>query len=505
VGRSSREQNRRQTSERKGRKTAAAAEGLAGRFPAVLPTRPQEQLLIDAVAQWPAGRLLCNTVGRGQLARAYAAAHPTGEVDCWFLDVHQRDLAATFSPIDQTVSAHAAEDSSAAFGEDVPLDFEDAEALPPVDSQDEDDAVVDSTLTDHQGAALDDVADAVAGHAGAAAEEIDDADAADDSEADVTVSPDATFSPESVEIAARQTTDRGTDDRCHWLCTADPPEREYDCVAWCASAKGDGELTREMLQLGYQRLATGGRMFASIDQPEDQWLHTELRKLFAKVTREPCSTGVRYAATKLGPLAKVKHYDSEFAFRDQGRLIHAVSRPGVFSHRQLDGGARALVNAMPLVAGQRVLDLGCGSGVVGLAVLAREPTCTVLAVDANPRALECAELGAKRNELTGLSTSLDATGLTVPQGEFDLVLANPPYFSQYRIAWLFLRVAHRALKPNGQVLVVTKTPHWFEEQMPELFREVTVMPAKAYSVVVGIRGRTPAAAASTPTGPRPRR
>src|ERR671926_69478 len=43
-------------------------------------------------------------------------------------------------------------------------------------------------------------------------------------------------------------------------CSADPPPDACQLVAWSFSRQGDSELTREMLQLGHQRLSVGGRM-----------------------------------------------------------------------------------------------------------------------------------------------------------------------------------------------------------------------------------------------------
>jgi 16S rRNA (guanine1207-N2)-methyltransferase len=63
------------------------------------------------------------------------------------------------------------------------------------------------------------------------------------------------------------------------------------------------------------------------------------------------------------------------------------------------------------------------------------------------------------------------------------VLTNPPYYSNYRIAELFLEGAHHALKPGGRVQVVTKNAEWYQEQMPRLFDQVTVAPRKSYQIV----------------------
>jgi 16S rRNA (guanine1207-N2)-methyltransferase len=267
-----------------------------------------------------------------------------------------------------------------------------------------------------------------------------------------------------------------------FLCQADFPDVEVDLAAVTCSAQGIAELTRDLLQQAHERLALRGRLVAAIDNAEDQWLHQELKKLFSKVTREPKDEGVFYAAVKTSPLAKRKNFDAEFAFRDRGRLIYVHSRPGVFSHRRLDVGARALINSMEIHPQMRVLDLGCGSGAVALAAALSQPDADVWAVDSNPRAVECAERGAVRNGVANLTTRLDADGSALPERYFDLVLANPPYYSHYRLADVFLRTSIRSLNDAGELLLVTKAPAWFREHLPERFRDVRERPHKDYFV-----------------------
>ncbi len=269
------------------------------------------------------------------------------------------------------------------------------------------------------------------------------------------------------------------------VCAADFPEGPFDLVAIPVDPRGEAELTRDLLQAGHERLAPGGRLFSATSAADDQWLHGEMRKLFDKVTRAPMESGVVYRATKTAPLKKHKNFEWEFAFRDQGRLIRAASRPGVFSHRSLDAGARALINTMTVRAGDRVLDLGCGSGVVALAAAARAANVAVIAVDSHARAVECTTRGAVLNGFENVTAILNADGDAPGPGTFDLVLGNPPYYSDYRIAEVFLQGACRALKPGGKVMIVAKSYAWFETRMPELFDAVALHPHKQYTVVEG--------------------
>jgi 16S rRNA (guanine1207-N2)-methyltransferase len=248
-----------------------------------------------------------------------------------------------------------------------------------------------------------------------------------------------------------------------------------------------------MLQIGHERLRLGGQMIVALDYPRDQWLNELLRRIFSKVTRRQTEVGVVYLATKTEPLRKLKSYAAEFAFRDGERLIQLRTRPGVFSHRELDGGARALIKKMQIDGGLRVLDLGCGSGAVGLAAARRNEQAAVMAMDSSARAVEATLWGKERNSAGNLEAQLDCDGRTIASSSYDLVLANPPYYSDFRIADLFLKIAQRALAPGGLLLVVTKTPQWYLQRLGQPMADVREQKVGHYCVVTAEqrRGGTP--------------
>lgn len=273
--------------------------------------------------------------------------------------------------------------------------------------------------------------------------------------------------------------------RVEVVCQSDLPNECYTLAALPFLHRSDSELTRDLLQQAYERLALGGVLYTSVDAEKDTWLHHELEKLGKSITRYDYKAGVVYKLQKKEELKKQKDFRCQFAFRDQDRLIQVISRPGVFSHRRLDLGARALMEAMTVLPGYRVLDIGCGAGTVSLAAAFRAEDVRVDSIDSHCRAVECVLEGAKLNELSNIEAWQTTEGKLKEEGCYDVVLGNPPYYSHFRIAEIFLQTAARAVKPGGMVHMVAKNVDWMQERMQELFKNVNVETRRTYKVVVG--------------------
>jgi 16S rRNA G1207 methylase RsmC len=264
---------------------------------------------------------------------------------------------------------------------------------------------------------------------------------------------------------------------------ADAPPDAVDLAVVPLATRGDAELARDLIQSAWQRLEVGSTLVAAVDNPQDRWVRDVLDAWFAKVRVITHDDAAVYVAFKDSKPRKVKNYHCEFAFRDQGRLLRAVSRPGVFAHRRLDLGARRLLDAVTDSAGARLLDVGCGAGVVGIALAARDPTTRVHAIDSHARAVDCTRQGAELNGLANLTAELALAGESALPRGFDVALLNPPYFGDHAIAQRFLDAALAALAPGGRVVVVTKLAEWYQQNMPVAWNHVRATESKGYWIV----------------------
>jgi 16S rRNA G1207 methylase RsmC len=273
-------------------------------------------------------------------------------------------------------------------------------------------------------------------------------------------------------------------------CTADMPAGPYDLAVVPLSKGGETELSRDLLQQALLGLAIGGRLVAAVDNARDTWLHGQLAATGETVRVRPAEDGqdtICYVIEKTRPPARLRDFSCWFKFRDHDRLLEAVSRPGVFAHRRIDPGARHLLNAVDVAPGTRVLDIGCGSGCVALGIAARDPAVVVHAFDSAARAGECTRLGADRNGLSNLSVALEAEGRVPDRGSWDLALANPPYYGDFTIAERFVEAARLALAPGGTLLIVTKQPTWYLENLPRMWTAVAQELVKGYHLVEAVR------------------
>ena len=270
-------------------------------------------------------------------------------------------------------------------------------------------------------------------------------------------------------------------------CAADWPAGECDLTLVPLGKGGEAELSRDVLQSAYDNLVVGGYLVASVDNPQDRWLHEQLKGYEKSVKVRPFPDAVVYFLQKSAPLKKVKDYACRLSFRDCDSTIQLITRPGVFSHRQLDSGTRQVLDAVDVFPDAQLVDIGCGSGAIALALAARDPSAKIFAYDSNARAVWCTREGAKLNAFDNIEVELNCTGEYGRENQFDMALANPPYFADFRIARLFIEAARRSLRPGGRLVLVTKQPRWYEEHLPEILNEVEVFESKRYFIASGTK------------------
>jgi len=151
-----------------------------------------------------------------------------------------------------------------------------------------------------------------------------------------------------------------------------------------------------------------------------------------------------------------------------------VSYPGVFAQGQLDPGTRLLLGVLPVhEEGARILDSGCGSGIVGALALLRAPGATVHFLDVDSVALEAARENVPRG------TFLLKDGLPVgDEGAYDVILTNPPFHrgkaEDPEMVRELIFMTSGLLSRKGRLILVAQKRLPLEDAFRWAYREVSL-------------------------------
>ena len=220
-----------------------------------------------------------------------------------------------------------------------------------------------------------------------------------------------------------------------------------------------------LLHAAAARLAPGGRLFVYGTNDEGirstaRWiealfgasrtLDTRRHSRVVAAIRQPDIPDLRPALDDWRKPFTIDHRDGRFDF---------VSFPGVFAHGKLDSGTQLLLDAMPTPpANARVLDFGCGAGILSAVLRRRAPSAALDLVDVFAPAAAAARLNVPdaRIFLGDGWTAVD------PSTRYDLILSNPPIHTgvgeDYRVLTALIEQSPDHLTPTGELwLVVQRT------------------------------------------------
>ncbi len=154
-----------------------------------------------------------------------------------------------------------------------------------------------------------------------------------------------------------------------------------------------------------------------------------------------------------------------------GHWLELTSGSGVFAQGRLDTGTGVLLREVsPPQGASEVLDLGCGYGVIALALAVAVPEARVTAVDVNERALLLARENA---EALGVAERIEVANPdgVEPDRTYDEIWSNPPIrigkeaLHELLLSWLpRLRPGGRAVLVVGKNLGADSLQRWLGEQ-----------------------------------------
>lgn len=150
-----------------------------------------------------------------------------------------------------------------------------------------------------------------------------------------------------------------------------------------------------------------------------------------------------------------------------------VSYPGLFAGGALDDATALLMaNLPPLAASARVLDYGCGTGVIAAAILARHPDAELSCLDIDSLALEAVR------ENVPSATRLLGANLDPAPVKLDLIVSNPPIHDgiaeSLAVVQALIKRAPKLLRRHGRLMLVVQKRIPLQHDLAAAFKTVDI-------------------------------
>ncbi|MCD6576371.1 MAG: class I SAM-dependent methyltransferase [Nanoarchaeota archaeon] len=179
------------------------------------------------------------------------------------------------------------------------------------------------------------------------------------------------------------------------------------------------------------------------------------------------------------PKSKKKEY--KFQANINGIPLTFITASGIFSPRKIDLGTLTLITYMQFRRGDKILDLGCGYGAIGIAAAKMCPSCKVTLVDINERAVECAKKNIKINNVSNATAKQSFFFSALKNEKFNVILLNPPQTAGLEVCYKLIEGAYEHLKEGGSLQMVVRKRHGGQrlaDKMEEIFGNIEVLGKK---------------------------
>jgi len=242
------------------------------------------------------------------------------------------------------------------------------------------------------------------------------------------------------------------------------------------------DYARGLLWAARWMLAPGGKLYMSgANDSGIKTLFSDAAVLFETVTtlivRHRCRVGVAVQTRKTLPVYPISWGANPMQpqMRDIAGLTLSTL-PGVFSWQALDDGTAFLLDNLTVTPGERVLDVGCGYGVIGLSAAIRGAGNVTL-TDDSLLATYCARASIKHNQALLANVPIDvAVGdlfAGIGSQKFNLIVSNPPFHQQFEtdmhVTRRLIQESTMHLLTSGRLVIVANVFLRYDKLMRETF------------------------------------
>ncbi|EAT11456.1 class I SAM-dependent methyltransferase [Bermanella marisrubri] len=186
-------------------------------------------------------------------------------------------------------------------------------------------------------------------------------------------------------------------------------------------------------------------------------LAKQTKKLFEQ--SDKFATGKHSAIVSASKPLTAKDFELQTYYQNQVNELdmHVQALPGVFSQEKLDKGTEVLLKNLPRKIKGRVLDFGCGAGVIGCYVQQHREVDEIDMLDDDLLAVKSAQRTIEKNSIP-YAEAFASNGFDEVEDRYNWIISNPPFHqgvkTHYEVTEQFLAKAKDHLKLSGKLLIV---------------------------------------------------
>ena len=165
---------------------------------------------------------------------------------------------------------------------------------------------------------------------------------------------------------------------------------------------------------------------------------------------------------------------------------------GVFSKESVDFGTKTMLESFNTEKEDaKVADIGCGYGVISIFLEKKYPTFKFTMVDVNNRVLELSKKNIELNNINNEVEVLESSSFDNVEGNFDIVLTNPPIRAGKKIVHKIMIDSYEHLNAQGELWVVIQKKQGMascKKLLEETFSRVEIVAKnKGYYILKAVK------------------